>query len=190
MCPAMAPRRIAKHCETLGRSGERNRWSTTLSAQSSWSGRAPDQTHNPWSEVQVLPAPQFGLASGLLHLDCRLGASVVLPNRPLQSLLSAVFVPCYSYCLPVLPKRGRFRPSRLRGRLENSDLNRAPHTLYQSVSVSMSRLMLLMLRSIAVAMEPSMESSIAGMSAVIVSFVTLGSSDSKLARPRISMGPS
>jgi hypothetical protein len=47
MCPALAPRRIAGHCVTLGCSGERNRWSTTLSAQSSWLGRAPDQTHNP-----------------------------------------------------------------------------------------------------------------------------------------------
>ena len=33
MCPALAPRRTAKHCGTLGYSGERNRWSTTLSAQ-------------------------------------------------------------------------------------------------------------------------------------------------------------
>jgi hypothetical protein len=28
MCPALAPRRTARHCETMGCSGERNRWST------------------------------------------------------------------------------------------------------------------------------------------------------------------
>ena len=45
--PALAPRRTAKHCVTSGGAGERNRWSTTLSAQSHWLGRARDQTHNP-----------------------------------------------------------------------------------------------------------------------------------------------
>jgi hypothetical protein len=47
MCPASAPRRTAKHCVAMGCQGERNRWSTTLSAQFAWLGRAPDQTHNP-----------------------------------------------------------------------------------------------------------------------------------------------
>ncbi len=56
MCPALVPRRTAKHSVAMVCHGERSRWSTTLSAQFAWLGRAQDQTHNP-SVAGSSPAP-------------------------------------------------------------------------------------------------------------------------------------
>jgi hypothetical protein len=92
MCPALAPRRTAKHCVTSGCSGERNCWSATLSAESPWLRRAPDQTHNP------------SVA----------GSSPARPTRKRRSAAcSGLRVPTRTICVPRWSRIGRATVQRL-----------------------------------------------------------------------------